>query len=96
MNSLNQAASALSIWDQIGIPIRLRGDIVFRIWAPRDVMGSPIIKALPIDVFVNGVAEHTVSDRIEIKRLKKNIDRWRVATIILAVVIALRIASWVL
>ena len=96
MKGLNQAATALSVWDHIGVPIRRRGDTVFRIWAPRDVMGSPIIKALPIDVFVNGVADHTISDRIEIERLKKNLDKWRVVAVILAMVIALGIAAWFL
>lgn len=96
MVSLNQAASAHSVWDQIGVPIRRRGDMVFRIWSPRDVMGSPIIKALPVDVFINGIADHTASNRIEIERLRKNMEKWQAVAIILAVVIALRIAVWLL
>lgn len=96
MKSLNQVAEALSIWDQIGVPIRRRGDAVFRIWAPRDVMGSPIIKALPIDTFLNCVAEQTASDRIEIERVKTSMEKWRVAATILAVLIALGVVAWIL
>ena len=96
MKSLNQIAEALSIWDQIGVPIRRRGDIVFRIWAPRDVMGSPIIKALPIDTFINCVAEQSVSDRIEIERVKTSRQRWRITAIMLTVLIGLGAVAWIL
>jgi hypothetical protein len=54
-------------------------------------MGSPIIKALPIDAFVYGVAIQTASDRSVVERLKKNMGVWRAAAIILAVVIAVSI-----
>jgi hypothetical protein len=94
MSSLNQGVTAQDIWDQIGVPIRRRGDIVFRIWTPGDVFGSPIIKESPIDLFVNGLVKKTSSDRIEIERLKKTMDKWRSATIILAVIIAFRLLAW--
>lgn len=93
--SLNQTAEALRIWDQIGAPVRCKGNTVFRIWAPRDVMGSPIIKALPADAFINDVVEQTATDRIEIERLKTLLEKWRVAAIIFAVLIVLGAASWV-
>jgi len=93
--SLNQIAGALIIWNQIGVPIRRRGNIVFRIWAPRDVLGSPIIKALPVDAFINGVTEQTVADRIEIERLKRFLEKWRVAAIILAIFAVVGAATWV-
>jgi len=98
-NSANLAGSALRVWDQIAIPIRRRDDILFRIWAPRDLFGSPIIKSLPLNVFIYSVADHTASDRIEIERLKKKIENWRAAAMIFvlfAVPIALGIAAWVL
>lgn len=39
--SMNQRATALSLWEQITFPLRRRGDVVFRIQAPRDIFGSP-------------------------------------------------------
>jgi len=95
MQSLNQSAEALNIWDQIGVPIRRRGSTVFRIWAPRDVMGSPIIKTLPIDAFLIGAAEQTATDRIEIDRFKKLFENWRIAAIILAIILVLIAARWI-
>jgi hypothetical protein len=95
MQSLNQSAEALNVWDEIGVPIRRRGNTVFRIWAPRDVMGSPIIKALPADAFAIGAAEQTATDRIEIDRLKKLFENWRIAAIILAIILALIAARWI-
>lgn len=96
MRSLNLVADALSVWDQIGVPIRRRHNIVFRIWAPHDVMGSPIIKALPIDVFINGVAEETAADRIEIQRMKKLLEKWQIAAIIFGILVAVGAAIWLL
>lgn len=88
MQSMNQVARALSIWDQIGMPIRRRDNIIFRIWAPHDVMGSPIIKALPVDAFINGAAEQTASNLIEIGRIKRLLEKWRLAAIICGILAA--------
>lgn len=95
MMSLNQMATAMSVWDQIGISIRRRGDLVFRIWSPRDVMGSPIIKALPLDLFLNGVAHQTASWHIEIEHLKKVMGYWRLVVIFLGAIVGLGILAWV-
>lgn len=89
---LNQTGRAIRIWEQIGVPIRRKGDTVFKIWAPRDVMGLPIIKSMYIDWFVIGVTEHTASNYIEIEILKKKLDRWRLGAIILAIILVLAIA----
>jgi len=94
MTAVYRLSTAKDIWDQIGVPIRRRGNIVFGIWTSTDVFISPIIKASPIDLFVNVLVEKTSSDRIEIERLKKTMDKWRSATIILAVIIALRLLTW--
>jgi hypothetical protein len=88
MQSLNQVAAALEVWENIGVPIRRRNEVVFRIWAPRDVMGSPIIKSVQTDAFINGVAEQTAKDLIEIERLKKILEKWRTATIVLCALLA--------
>lgn len=95
-SSLNQVATAQSIWDQIGIPIRRKDQTVYRIWSPKDVMGLPIIKALPVDLFINGAVEKTASCHIEIERLKKIMDKWRLAAILLGAIVGLRILAWVL
>lgn len=87
MQSLNQVAEALDVWGEIGVPIRRRDEVVFRIWAPRDVMGSPIIKSFQVDMFINGVAEQTAKGLIEIERLKKILEKWRAASIMLGILL---------
>ncbi len=75
---LNRSADALSLWDRFGMPIRRRGDLVFRLWAPRDVLGgAPIIKSLPIDLYIAGVAQKTAVDLAEIACHQAEIRRWR-------------------
>ena len=94
MKSLDRAAQALRIWDEISVPIRRRGDIVFRIWSPRDVMGSPIIKALPIDAFVHGVVEQTAKDQVDIERLRASMGNWRLVAIVLVVLASAGLVVW--
>ena len=89
MLSLNFQADALSIWDKIAIPVRRRGDIVFRILAPRNVMGSPIVEALHIDHYIQGVSIKTAKDAACISGLRKKVSRWRLISLVLGVTVAL-------
>jgi hypothetical protein len=75
--SLNQRSTAISLWEQIAFPLRRLGDIVFRIRAPRDVFGTPIIEAVLVDDFIRGVSLHTVSDKQKISRLQKRLTAWK-------------------
>jgi len=75
---LNRSADALALWDHFGMPVRRRGNLVFRIWAPREVMGgAPIIKALPLDLYIPAVTQKTAVDAAEIARLQTGLSRWR-------------------
>lgn len=89
MKSVNIQAEALSVWDAIGVPVRRRGETVWHILAPRDVMGAPIIHPLDVDEYVRGAAIQTSLDATQIARLTKHLERWRVVAIALAVVVAL-------
>lgn len=76
--SLNQRAEALTVWGHTAFPFRRRGDVVFRISAPREVHGgSPVIDALPVDDFIRGVSLQTVRDQLELVRLHKHLNLWR-------------------
>jgi hypothetical protein len=88
-NSLNTRADALGVWDKIAIPVRRRGDSVFRIFAPRDVMGSPIIQALHIDQYIRGVSIKTAEDAACIARLTRRLERWRLTSLALGGIVAL-------
>ena len=92
MMGLNTQADALGIWDRIAIPVRRRGDLVFRILAPRDVMGSPIVQALHIDYYIRGVSTKTAEDAACISRLTEKLNRWRVASLVLGVIVTVLLA----
>jgi hypothetical protein len=92
MMGLNTQADALGIWDKIAIPIRRRGDLVFRILAPRDVMGSPIVEALPVDHYIRGVSVKTAEDAASINHLTEMLNRWRNTSIVLGAILALLLA----
>ncbi len=78
--SLNQQAEALSVWEHIAFPLRRGGDVVFRISAPREVLGArPLVDALPVDDFIRGVSSQTVRDKLELARLHKLLRLWRLA-----------------
>lgn len=92
---LNRRAMALSIWNWYAIPLRLKGKTVYRIWAPRDVTGTPIIKALPLNDFLSLVAQETAKDKIELARYRGKIKRWQSATVVLGfIVIILVLFLW--
>jgi hypothetical protein len=73
----NRRARAMSLWEKIAFPVRRSGDIVFRIRAPRDIFGTPIIEALLADDFIRGVSIQTAKDKAQIARLKKSLNLWK-------------------
>ena len=95
MASLNTQADALETWDHIGLPVRRRVEVVFRILAPRDVFGSPLIQALHIDDYIRGVCTKTAEDAAQIARLEKRLNAWRFVSILLGGVVLLGIL-WLL
>ena len=61
---LEHHTAALRSWDEIAIPVRRRGDLVFRILSPRDVMGGPIIQTLHVDHYIRGVSIKTAENAV--------------------------------
>jgi mRNA-degrading endonuclease toxin of MazEF toxin-antitoxin module len=94
MMSLNTEGDAFGIWDKIGIPIRRRGEVVFRIRAPRDVTGSPVIQDLHVDCYIRGVSIKTADDAACLAHLTGRLTGWRLTSILLAVTITLLILAW--
>jgi hypothetical protein len=78
--AMNNAALELRVWDQIAFPLRRRGDLLFRIFPPRDVAGAPIVAAVPVDEFIRGSSLQSLGDRMEIGQLRRQLTRWRFAT----------------
>jgi hypothetical protein len=93
IKSLRQRASAIGYWEEIAIPVRRRGEVVYRIIAPRDVMGSPVVSPIPIDFYLLGTAERTGADAKEIAQLRKSVERWQAVAALLGLMIALPIGA---
>ena len=89
MASVNGQAKALGIWDNIAFPIRREGDIVFRILAPRDVMGSPIIQKLHVDDYIRGASMRTARDAAHSDMIERQLRRWRTASLVLGLLLLL-------
>ena len=52
MAAADRRARALKLWEQVAFPYRRRGAVVYRIFAPRDIFGSPIVDAMSLDEFI--------------------------------------------
>lgn len=83
---------ALALWDRHGAPVRLRGDMVFRIVSPQDVMGDPIIRSYPAHWYVAEVSVKTAELTQHLKRVTTSLTRWRVASAVL--ILFLVLISW--
>lgn len=88
LRGIDEKAAALSVWDQIGLPLRRKGDMLYHLTAPRDVMGKAIIRQMAVDEFLNFVAYETAETRIEIERLTRHLAAWRLAAIVAVVAVA--------
>ena len=83
--SMAKRAHAMAEWGRIAVPIRLSGDQVVHIRAPRDLMGSPVISSLPLAEFLPLVAEHTALDRFRIIQLEAQLTVWKCVAAALAI-----------
>jgi len=93
--ALNQRADALYIWEHIAFPLRRRGDILFRISAPREVLGGrPIVDALLVDDFIRRVSSHTVRDKQELIRLRKQLNMWKLVAGVGMVIVLFLVFAW--
>lgn len=75
----NRKAKALSLWDRFGVPLRIKKNRIYRIWAPRDLLiAEPIISKINAQDFLVAVCEKTAEDSGEIHRLKNKLTNWQV------------------
>lgn len=90
--STNIQADAIGLWEKIAIPIRRRGDLIFRILAPRDVMGSPIVQILHVDDYIRGISRKTSEDKIRMTRLEKKLGNWKLISFAIGIVSLILVA----
>jgi hypothetical protein len=81
---MNRRPVALAIWDMHGAPARLRGNVVFKIVSPRDVMGSPVIRTYPAENFVTEAAVKIAELQSALRQAELAKTLWRTTTVILA------------
>ena len=93
--STNIQADALGFWEVIALPVRRRGDLIFRILAPRDVMGSPIIQIHNVDDYIRGVSRKTSKDKIRIIQMEKKLGNWKLISFAIGIVTLILVAvAW--
>ena len=90
--SLNQRATALGIWDQVAIPVRFRNNQVFRIWAPDDVMGTPIVDSMSVSEYVRLSAENSAQTTRSFAACKSKLKRWQSVSVGLAIILGFFVA----
>lgn len=91
MSGLNRRAEAMSLWDRLAVPVRVKGDVAYRIWAPRDVFGTPIVHSVPLQLFVAGVCQKTAEDHVAILQFKEQLARWRTGALVLGALLVMRL-----
>ncbi|MCY3610659.1 MAG: hypothetical protein OXH51_03915 [Gemmatimonadetes bacterium] len=94
MMSLNLRAKALGIWEEIAIPVRRQEEQVFRILAPRDIMGSPIVQAIPVDQYLRGVSIRSAEDAARLDTLTREVSRWRWVSFVCGAIAILFLLWW--
>jgi hypothetical protein len=61
---------------------------------PRDVMDSPVIQTLDVGRYIRGVSIRTAEDAARLADLRDRLNRWRLTSILLAVIVSLPTAAW--
>lgn len=83
---LDKRVYAFTNWERYAFPFRAAGDQVVHISAPRDLMGSPIIDALPVSDFVCSVALRSAAASYRVEQLKAQRNFWMIAFFVAAAV----------
>lgn len=83
LQGANRRARAFQIWEWAGIPVRFKNGAVHRIIPPRDVAGTPIIRTMPAEEYVAGVAQVTAKYQTELQQMKRRARRWQMAAVTL-------------
>jgi hypothetical protein len=90
MLGMAKRAHAIGNWSRYAIPLRVVGGQVFHIRAPRDLAGTPIIKAVPIQDFVCRAAIRTARDSFEKLQMKAQLNLWRIIAAFLLVIVLIQ------
>lgn len=85
---MDRRPAALEPWDHCGAPVRLRGDRVYRIVSPRDVMGAPTIRSYPAVLYVSQVSVRTAELQEDLRLTRPSLVRWRLIAAVLLILIA--------
>lgn len=94
MLGLNMGGMAMAVWDQIGIPVRRRGNRVYRLWAPSDVMGRPMIKSMHIDAWMRWFVEEFAQQQVCVGRLTRYLRFCLGLAVVLVIALCAIIIHW--
>ena len=80
---LNRRGYAIQVWEWYAIPWRYKDGLIHLIWAPQDVMGSPIIHSYSVNEFLERLSNKQKAQFMKFQKSHKQIDIWRTISIIM-------------
>jgi hypothetical protein len=84
--SMTLQSTSMNIWDTFALPLRLHDGRVYRIWGSKDLMGTPVVKSMPVDSFLRSVAIKTAEDKAHIDKLNSRLGLCVTALVIIITV----------
>ena len=94
---LNRRAFAIQLWDWYAIPWRYKNNTIHVIWAPQDVMGTPIIHSYPADFFLTNLSSILERQSESQTKILRQLNFWKnfgiIAIIIFTIFLWIRLTN---
>jgi hypothetical protein len=75
---LNRRAAAMDLWARYAIPWRIRGNFVYLIYPPRDVLGGiPVVRKIEIAKFCLSAFDDLAATKCSYEALQFRIHKWK-------------------
>jgi len=78
LDAFNRQAYAMRMWDCYAIPWRYHNQTVHLIWAPHDLVGTPIIRSYPVSYFLRALAEILEKNYDQAWKQARHLKYWKI------------------
>jgi len=86
LDAFNRKAYAMRLWDSYAIPWRFHNETVQLIWAPRDLMGTPVIHSYPVPYFLRTLAEILDQNCAHAWKQARHLKYWQIFVLALIII----------
>lgn len=80
---------AMSVWDLVAAPIRLKNGTVYRVWSPRELGSGPVVKEMPVESFLYYMVYEWIKLSRATTRLERARTRWAIVALIVLTILFL-------